>query len=151
MADDSGLEVEYLNKGPGVFSARYAGEHGNDDKNNEKLLEKLKDVKENDRNAEFICSIALVDWTGKELFIEGRCKGIIAEKKQGNDGFGYDPLFYIPRLNKTFAQLTPEEKNRISHRGIALKELKNKINIFNLDNKIEKTKEGERNVNSGCK
>ena len=92
------------------------------------------------RNAEFICSIALVDWTGKELFIEGRCKGIIAEKKQGNDGFGYDPLFYIPRLNKTFAQLTPEEKNRISHRGIALKELKNKINIFNLDNKIEKTK-----------
>lgn len=140
MADDSGLEVEYLNKGPGVFSARYAGEHGNDDKNNEKLLEKLKDVKENDRNAEFICSIALVDWTGKELFIEGRYKGIIAEKKQGNDGFGYDPLFYIPRLNKTFAQLTPEEKNRISHRGIALKELKNKINIFNLDNKIEKTK-----------
>ncbi len=130
MSDDSGLEVEYLNKEPGVFSARYAGEHGNDEKNNEKLLKNLNGVKDNDRVAEFVCSIALISWNGKEMFVEGRCKGVIARTKQGNDGFGYDPLFYIPDLNKTFAQLTSEEKNKISHRGLALQELKDKINSF---------------------
>lgn len=130
MSDDSGLEVEYLNKEPGVFSARYAGEHGNDEKNNEKLLKKLKNVENKDRSAEFVCSIALINWEGKELFIEGRCRGIIAHKNQGSTGFGYDPLFFIPNLNKTFAQLTSEEKNQISHRGLALKELKNKLNNF---------------------
>ena len=130
MSDDSGLEVEYLDKEPGVFSARYAGEHGNDEKNNEKLLKKLKNVENKDRSAEFVCSIALINWEGKELFIEGRCRGIIAHKNQGSTGFGYDPLFFIPNLNKTFAQLTSEEKNQISHRGLALKELKNKLNNF---------------------
>lgn len=127
MSDDSGLEVEYLNKEPGVFSARYAGEHGNDKKNNEKLLKNLSNVDVNNRNAEFVCSIALITWEDKELFIEGRCKGIIAYEEQGKDGFGYDPLFYIPSLKKTFAQLTSSEKNKISHRGLALEKLKEEI------------------------
>ncbi|MDO4534892.1 MAG: XTP/dITP diphosphatase [Clostridium perfringens] len=127
MSDDSGLEVEYLNKEPGVFSARYAGEHGNDKKNNEKLLKNLSKVDINNRQAEFVCSIVLITWEGKELFVEGRCKGIISYKEQGKDGFGYDPLFYIPSLKKTFAQLTLDEKNKISHRGLALKKLKDEI------------------------
>lgn len=127
MADDSGLEVEYLNKEPGVFSARYAGEHGNDKKNNEKLLENLRGVDIDSRSAEFVCAISLITWEGKELFVEGRCRGIIEYKEQGKDGFGYDPLFYIPSLKKTFAQLTSSEKNKISHRGLALKQLKEEI------------------------
>lgn len=127
MSDDSGLEVEYLNNEPGVFSARYAGEHGNDKKNNEKLLKNLEEVKEENRKAEFVCSIALISWEGKELFVEGRCQGVIAHQEEGNEGFGYDPIFYIPKLNKTFAQLSSEEKNAISHRGLALKDLKNNI------------------------
>ena len=127
IADDSGLEVEYLNKEPGVLSARYAGEHGNDKKNNEKLLKNLQGIEKKDRVAEFVCSIALITENGKEVFVEGRCKGIITDKEQGKDGFGYDPLFYIPNAKKTFAELTSYEKNQISHRGLALKELKNKI------------------------
>ncbi len=127
ISDDSGLEVEYLNKEPGVFSARYAGEHGNDKKNNEKLLKNLSKVDINNRQGEFVCAIALITWDNKELFVEGRCKGIIAYEEHGKDGFGYDPLFYIPSLKKTFAELTSDEKNKISHRGLALKKLKDKI------------------------
>lgn len=132
MSDDSGLEVEYLNKEPGVFSARYAGEHGNDEKNNEKLLKNLENVHGKDREAEFVCSIALISYNGKEVFVEGRCRGVIANEKQGTEGFGYDPLFYIPSLNKTFAQLTSEQKNTISHRALALKELKDRIKDFSF-------------------
>ena len=127
MSDDSGLEVECLNKEPGIFSARYAGEHGNDKKNNEKLLKNLGEIDINNRNAEFVCSIVLITWKGKELFIEGRCKGVIGYEEQGKDGFGYDPLFYMPSLEKTFAELTSDEKNKISHRGVALKKLKEEI------------------------
>lgn len=127
MADDSGLEVDALNKRPGVYSARYAGEHGDSKKNNEKLLEELKGVPFENRGGEFVCHLALIDYYGKESSIEGRVKGKIIESIKGEDGFGYDPLFLIEALNKTFGEIKPEEKNIISHRGIALKELKKQI------------------------
>jgi XTP/dITP diphosphohydrolase len=131
MADDSGLEVEYLNGEPGVYSARYAGEHGNNKKNNEKLLEKLKGVPSEERKAAFVCAIVLIDETGKTVKVEERAHGVIKEELTGVEGFGYDPLFFVPEFNKTFAEMTADEKNSISHRGKALevikKELKNLI------------------------
>lgn len=124
LADDSGLTVEYLNGEPGIYSARYAGEHGNDAKNNEKLLGKLKNVKKEDRSAKFICQLAMFTETGEYYKVTGEANGYIIEELHGEGGFGYDPLFFFEPLNKTFAELTSEEKNEISHRGNALKELK---------------------------
>ncbi|WP_459480042.1 XTP/dITP diphosphatase [Clostridium saccharoperbutylacetonicum] len=124
LADDSGLAVEYLNGEPGIYSARYAGEHGNDAKNNEKLLGKLKNVKKEDRSAKFICQLAMFTETGEYYKVTGEANGYIIEELHGEGGFGYDPLFFFEPLNKTFAELTSEEKNEISHRGNALKELK---------------------------
>lgn len=124
LSDDSGLEVDYLNGEPGVYSARYAGVHGEDDKNNEKLLLNLKGVSKNDRGAQFVCQIAMFDQNGNYHTVRGEARGIILENLNGDGGFGYDPLFFYEPLNKTFAQLTPEEKNEISHRGKALKSLK---------------------------
>jgi XTP/dITP diphosphohydrolase len=124
LADDSGLAVEYLNGEPGIFSARYAGEHGNDAKNNEKLLGKLKNVKKEDRSAKFICQLAMFTEKGEYYKVTGEANGYIIEELHGEGGFGYDPLFFFEPLNKTFAELTSEEKNEISHRGNALKELK---------------------------
>lgn len=123
MADDSGLEVDYLNGEPGVYSARYAGEHGNSEKNNEKLLEKLKDVPKEKRGANFVCSLVLITSLDEEIKVEERTYGIISEKHSGTDGFGYDPLFFVPEFNMTFAEMTPQQKNIISHRGKALKKL----------------------------
>ncbi|HEY8364490.1 MAG TPA: XTP/dITP diphosphatase [Haloplasmataceae bacterium] len=122
LADDSGLEVRVLNNEPGVNSARYAGIHGNDELNNQKLLEKLRDYP-NRREARFVCVLALVYPNGKEIIVEGDCHGIILNEKRGTNGFGYDPLFFIPELKKTYAELTSSEKMSISHRGKALKEL----------------------------
>lgn len=130
LSDDSGLEVDYLNGEPGIYSARYAGEHGNDEKNNNKLLKELKDVLKINRNAKFICQIALFDEDGKYYTIRGEAEGIILNEIHGEGGFGYDPLFFYPPLNKTFAELTSDEKNQISHRGVALKELKNTLKKF---------------------
>lgn len=131
MADDSGLEVDYLNGEPGVYSARYAGEHGNNKKNNEKLLENLKGVPAEKRKASFVCAIALINSDGKTVKVEERAYGVIKEELTGVEGFGYDPLFFVPEFNKTFAEMTADEKNSISHRGKALdvvkKELKNLI------------------------
>ncbi|MFT8351004.1 XTP/dITP diphosphatase [Clostridium saccharoperbutylacetonicum] len=124
LADDSGLAVEYLNGEPGIYSARYAGEHGNDAKNNEKLLGKLKNVKKEDRSAKFICQLAMFTETGEYYKVTGEANGYIIEELHGEGGFGYDPLFFFEPLNKTFAELTSEEKNQISHRGNALKDLK---------------------------
>lgn len=124
LADDSGLEVEILDNAPGIYSARYAGEHGNDKANNLKLLRELKNVPEDKRGARFYCAIAMVFPWGKEIVVAGECKGIIGLEPKGNGGFGYDPLFYIPQLGKTYAQLDPEEKNSISHRSKALDALK---------------------------
>ncbi|GFP77522.1 XTP/dITP diphosphatase [Clostridium fungisolvens] len=131
MADDSGLEVDYLNGEPGVYSARYAGEHGNNKKNNEKLLEKLKGVPTEKRSASFVCAIVLINSDGETVKVEERAYGVIKEELAGVEGFGYDPLFFVPEFNKTFAEMTADEKNSISHRGKALdvvkKALKNLI------------------------
>ena len=122
LADDSGLVVEVLNGAPGILSARYAGESANDYQNNRKLLKEMRG-KEN-RNATFVCSIAIAKPTGQVLTYTGICSGIILNELEGANGFGYDPLFYYPPLNKTFAQLLVEEKNRVSHRGQAMRKLK---------------------------
>lgn len=127
MADDSGLEVEYLNGEPGIYSARYAGEHGNDAKNNEKLLNELKGIKEENRKANFICVIVAVTDKREKIVAEGKSYGIILEELSGNEGFGYDPLFFVPEYKKTFAEMTSDEKNAISHRGRALEKLKSKL------------------------
>lgn len=130
LADDSGLAVDYLNGEPGIYSARYAGEHGNDEKNNEKLLQKLSGVPKENRGAKFICQLALFTERGEYFKVTGEANGCIIEELHGAGGFGYDPLFFYEQLNKTFAELTPEEKNEISHRGNALKELKKTIREF---------------------
>ena len=127
LSDDSGLEVDYLDGAPGVYSARYAGEHGNDSKNNEKLLESLNGVSKEKRGAQFVCQIAMFDENGKYYTVKGEVRGYILEQLNGEGGFGYDPLFFYEPLNKTFGMLNPEEKNEISHRGKALKELKSII------------------------
>ncbi|QVK18985.1 XTP/dITP diphosphatase [Mycoplasmatota bacterium] len=123
LADDSGLEVDILNNEPGIYSARYAGVHGNDLQNNIKLLENLKDIPYEKRTAHFVCALALVYPSGKEIVVRGTCEGYIIEKMRGENGFGYDPLFFIPSLNKTYAELTKNEKMYISHRGNALEKL----------------------------
>lgn len=130
LADDSGLSVDYLNGEPGIYSARYAGEHGNDEKNNEKLLKKLTGVIKENRSAKFICQLAMFTDQGEYFKVTGEANGYIIEELHGEGGFGYDPLFFYEPLNKTFAELSAEEKNQISHRGNALKELKSVISRF---------------------
>lgn len=127
IADDSGLEVDYLNGEPGVYSARYSGVHGDDDKNNKKLLENLKGVERNDRTARFVCAITLVTSLGEETPVRGEVNGIITEEEFGEGGFGYDPLFFVEEFNKTFSEISSEEKNKISHRGKALSKIKDEI------------------------
>ncbi len=125
LADDSGLEVEALNGAPGILSARYSGESADDYQNNRKLLEEMRG-KEN-RNATFVCSIAIAKPSGQVLTYTGRCSGIILNEPEGTNGFGYDPFFYYPPFRKTFAQLSVEQKNRVSHRGQAMRKLKDDI------------------------
>ncbi|WP_027716976.1 XTP/dITP diphosphatase [Desulfovirgula thermocuniculi] len=120
LADDSGLEVDYLGGAPGVLSARFAGEHGNDRANNEKLLALLAGVPPEKRTARFRCVVAVATPAGEVWTAEGSCEGVIADTPRGEGGFGYDPLFYVPELGKTFAELDPEVKNRLSHRARAL-------------------------------
>jgi len=127
LADDSGLEVDALGGEPGVLSARYSGVHGDDKANNRKLLEKLKDVPEEKRTARFVCAMVLLTPDGHRIDARGTVEGVIGYEEKGSNGFGYDPLFNIPEMHKTFAQLTEEEKNSISHRGNALKELCKKL------------------------
>lgn len=130
LADDSGLIVDILNGEPGVFSARYSGVHGNDKKNNEKLLYNLKGIEFEKRKAHFICAIELIFDENNIIDVQGSVEGYIIEEERGIDGFGYDPLFYVPKFNKTFAEITSEEKNSISHRGEALKKLKKKVKDY---------------------
>jgi XTP/dITP diphosphohydrolase len=120
LADDSGLCVEALNGAPGVYSARYAGENASDAQRCQKLLEALGEIQ--NRKARFECVISLAVPTGPALTYEASCEGLIARQPSGINGFGYDPIFFYPELNKTFAELTQEEKGRISHRGKALQE-----------------------------
>lgn len=120
LADDSGLEVDYLDGAPGIYSARFAGEGKNDADNNEKLLSLMRDVPTEKRTARFRCVIAICTPGGKTYNADGTCEGIIGFKPKGHKGFGYDPLFYLPEYNRTFAELDAELKNKISHRGQAL-------------------------------
>ena len=123
IADDTGLEVDFLNGAPGVYSARYAGNNVSYQDNVNKLLIELKGVPFEKRTARFRTVITYVD-KNEELSTEGYIDGIISESMIGGDGFGYDPIFFVPDIGKTFAQLSSVEKNKISHRGIALKKLR---------------------------
>ena len=127
LADDTGLEVAFLNNEPGVYSARWAGEGCTYADNNKKLLNLLKNVSKEKRKAAFRCVIALSDPEGNFQCVEGRIDGEIAEELSGKNGFGYDPMFLVPKLSKTFAELDWEEKNNISHRSRALNKMKAKI------------------------
>jgi XTP/dITP diphosphohydrolase len=122
LADDSGLEVDALGGEPGRLSARYAGEGASDRDRVNYLLSRLKDVPEEKRSARFRCVIAIATPDGKVELCSGECRGFITTAPRGNFGFGYDPIFYLPGLGKTMAELTLEEKNRVSHRGRAARE-----------------------------
>lgn len=122
IADDSGLEVEALGGDPGVYSARYAGESATDSENCEKLLREMKG--KSNRKAAFQCVLSIAVPSGPALTYEGRCEGTILEEKQGESGFGYDPLFYYEPYGKSFAECGMEEKNKVSHRGLALATLR---------------------------
>ena len=125
IADDSGLCVDALGGAPGVYSARYSGEHGNDDANNKKLLAELQNIADEKRTARFECVICVAFPDGSEVVAKGTCEGKIGYKEIGENGFGYDPLFMVGE--KSFAQLSGEEKDAISHRGKALQALKEKL------------------------
>jgi XTP/dITP diphosphohydrolase len=127
IADDSGLSIDALDGRPGVYSARYAGEEKSDRNNIEKVLEELEGVPTEKRTARFHCALALAIPNEKTLIVEGTCEGVITEKPEGENGFGYDPIFFVKEQNKTMAQLTSTEKSKISHRANALKKLEQVI------------------------
>lgn len=120
LADDTGLEVDALDGAPGLYSARYAGEDVTFEANRRKLLEALRDVPGKRRTAAFLCVIALAGPSGEDAVFEGEVRGRITEEDQGSGGFGYDPVFLVEETGKTFSEMSPEEKNRISHRARAL-------------------------------
>ena len=120
MADDSGLAVDALNGEPGIYSARYAGENATDEDRNRKLLENLKGIPDEKRTARFVCAISIVLPDGREFVTEGKCEGIIISGPRGEGGFGYDPIFYLPDLKKSMAEMSMDEKNKTSHRSAAL-------------------------------
>ena len=121
LADDSGLEIDYLNKEPGIYSARYMGEDTSYHIKNKSLIDRLEGVPDEKRTARFVCAIAAVFPDGKELVVRGTVEGIIGYEEKGENGFGYEPIFYLPERGCTTAELPPEEKNSISHRGNALR------------------------------
>lgn len=128
IADDSGLCVDYLDGAPGIFSARFAGDHGNDELNNDLLLEKLEGVPAEDRTAHYVCAICCEFPDGKEIIVRGECEGQIGFERDGNEGFGYDPLFLVE--GRAFGRYTAEEKDKISHRGKALRLLTKELETF---------------------
>jgi len=132
VADDSGLEVDALGGAPGVYSARYAGEGASDEEKYTKLLNELSGVPEEKRTARFVSVVSVVLPDGTKTSLRGECEGIITTSPSGNGGFGYDPVFYVPELNKTFSQVTLEEKNQISHRGKAFRMLREFLENINL-------------------
>lgn len=127
MADDSGLEIDYLNKEPGIYSARYMGEHTSYDIKNNHILERLKGVPKEQRTARFVCAVAAVFPGGKSIVVNGTMEGRIADHIAGENGFGYDPIFWLDDYGCTSAEISPEEKNSLSHRGKALRAVKQQI------------------------
>ncbi len=134
MADDSGLEIDYLNKEPGIYSARYMGEDTSYTIKNANLIERLSGVPDEKRTARFVCAIAAVMPDGKEITTRGVIEGRIGYEEKGSNGFGYDPIFYVPRFGKTTAELSETEKNQVSHRGNALMLMKEELKKYaNID------------------
>lgn len=127
LADDSGLEVDYLDKAPGIYSARYLGENTSYNIKNQSIIDKLKDATGMERSARFVCAIACAMPDGTILTTRATIEGMIGYEEKGENGFGYDPIFFVPEYNCTTAELSPEQKNKISHRGKALKEMKLKL------------------------
>ena len=127
MADDSGLEVDYMDKAPGIYSARFLGEDTSYDIKNNYILDKLKDVPLAERSARFVCAIALADAKGNTMTKRATIEGYIGYEIRGENGFGYDPIFMVPEYNKTTAELSIEEKNKISHRAKALMAMKEEL------------------------
>lgn len=124
LADDSGLEIDYLDKAPGIYSARFAGEETSYDIKNRILLDRLEGVPDEERTARFVCAIAAVFPDGTVSTVRKTIEGQIAHESAGANGFGYDPIFYVPEYGCTTAEMTPEQKNELSHRGKALRAMK---------------------------
>ena len=124
LADDSGLEVDYMDKQPGIMSARWMGEETSYRIKNQKIIDNLEGVPKEQRTARFVCAIAAAFPDGKVITKRGTIEGIIGYEERGENGFGYDPIFFVPEFGKTTAELSPEEKNKISHRGKALRMMK---------------------------
>ena len=127
LADDSGLEIDYLNKEPGIYSARYLGEDTDYHTKNGNLIQRLEGVPDELRTARFVCAVAAVFPDGTEQTVRGTMEGRIGYKEQGENGFGYDPIFFLPEYGCTSAELSMEEKNKISHRGKALRAIREKL------------------------
>lgn len=124
LADDSGLEIDYLDKAPGIYSARYAGVDTSYDVKNQMLLDQLENVPDEQRTARFVCAIAAVFPDGTSETVRGTIEGIIGHEITGDNGFGYDPIFYVPEYGCTTAQMEPDKKNELSHRGNALRAMR---------------------------
>ncbi len=127
LADDSGLEIDYINKEPGIYSARYLGEDTSYHVKNQNLIDRLKDAKGEERSARFVCAIAAAFPDGEVLTTIGTIEGRIGYEEKGENGFGYDPIFYVPEFGCTTAELSEEDKNKVSHRGNALRAMKEKL------------------------
>lgn len=129
MADDSGLCIDALDGAPGIYSARFCGEDSTYEEKFKKIFEMLADVPEEQRTAQFVCAIAVVRPDGTSFTVRGECRGVLHEKPMGENGFGYDPIFYVPEFGMTTAQMEPEVKNSISHRGRALRSMVEKLTV----------------------
>lgn len=127
LADDSGLEVDYMDKQPGIYSARWMGEDTSYDIKNKKIIENLEGVPEEKRTARFVCAVAAAFPDGRVITKRGTIEGIIGYEQRGENGFGYDPIFFLPEYGMTTAELPVEEKNKISHRGRALEQIKEEL------------------------
>ena len=133
LADDSGLEVDYMDKAPGVYSARYMGEDTPYSVKNQTIIDNLKDAKDEERSARFVCAIAAAFPDGKVITTRATVEGYIGYEEKGTNGFGYDPLLYVPEYKMTTGEMDPELKNKISHRGKALEMMKEKLGYENID------------------
>lgn len=131
LADDSGLEVDYLDKAPGIYSARFMGEDTSYDIKNQAIIDKLDGVPKEKRTARFVCAIAAVLPSGKKISTRGTIEGMIGYEIKGENGFGYDPIFYVEEFGCTTAEISPEEKNKVSHRGNALRAMRKELLAIN--------------------